>query len=79
MHHETGRQSAPLPPVEGQLMKYLDDLIVAIAKTLIRAAFAVTTAWVYVQFVGLALIASAVGTVAIFALVALAKTAIFGA
>ena len=37
-------------------MKLLDDLIVAIARTLIRWAFALGTGLVYVQFLGFALV-----------------------
>ncbi|WP_108610838.1 hypothetical protein [Aminobacter sp. MSH1] len=40
-------------------MRFLDDLIVGVATRLIRGVFAIGTAWVYVQAIGLVLLLGA--------------------
>ncbi|ERZ10198.1 TPA: hypothetical protein NI803_004639 [Pseudomonas aeruginosa] len=60
-------------------MKFLDDLIVSIAKRTIRCIFAVGTGLVYAQFLGLAFALAMVGTVTFAVLVAALKVAFFGA
>ena len=60
-------------------MKVLDDLIIAIARSVIRCIFSVAAGLVYVQFVGFVLAGVAALSVAVLLLLAFLRINIVGA
>lgn len=66
-----------MPSKETDKMKFLDDLIVAIATRILRGVLMAGTALVYTQFALLALAVAMVGTVALAVLLAWLKVSFF--
>jgi hypothetical protein len=59
-------------------MKFIDDLIVALATRLLRGVMAIGTGLVYIQFFALALLLTMVGTVTVAVMLTAAKNALLG-
>lgn len=58
-------------------MKYVDDVIVALAKNLIRSVFAIRTGFMYVQFLLLGVVALTMGTAIIAGIFLIAKNILY--
>lgn len=59
-------------------MKFLDDLIVILALSILRGVMAIGTGLVYVQFFALAFVLAMAGTVTLAVMLAAAKIALLG-